>query len=188
MWDVVQQQQCGPWTRSLRARYPPESGYRVTRMLRKKYSSSHEHRISASPLSSCAYPVIQYPEPTIATMGSAFPDEIPHPFDPLGLGEIEKVVALVKKAYGDVFFNVVSLHEPRKAEMMTWLEKPSEETRPPRIADVVVIAPGGSVYDGLVDLKDGSITKWELMPGVQPIVSSSIPPSPKRLSPFTVTG
>lgn len=94
-----------------------------------------------------------------------------HPFDPLSLEEIETAIASVKKAHGNVFFNVVSLHEPRKTEMTAWLAEPDTEPRPARIADVVVIAPGGAVYDGLVDIKTGTITKWEQLDGLQPIVS-----------------
>lgn len=109
-------------------------------------------------------------------MGSVSVD-IPHPFDPLSLDEIQTAITAVKKAHGDVFFNVVSLHEPRKAEMSAWLEDPEKAPRPARVADVVVIAPGGGVYDGFVDIKTATITHWELMDGVQPIVSrvSSVP-------------
>lgn len=97
--------------------------------------------------------------------------EIPHPFDPLSLEEIEEVITSVRKAHGDVFFNVVSLHEPRKAEMSAWLADPEKSARPARVADVVVIAPGGKVFDGLVDVKTASITHWEQLDGLQPIVS-----------------
>lgn len=97
--------------------------------------------------------------------------EIPHPFDPLSLDEIQSTITVVKKAHGNVFFNVVSLHEPRKAEMTAWLAEPETSPRPARIADVVVIAPGGAVFDGLVDIKTGSITHWEQLDGLQPIVS-----------------
>lgn len=96
----------------------------------------------------------------------------PHPLDPLSSAEIEKAIAAVTNAHGEVFFNVVSLHEPRKAELTTWLASPSTTPLPRRIADVVVIAKGGKVYDGLVDIASGAIIKWELMQGVQPIVSS----------------
>lgn len=96
-------------------------------------------------------------------------DLLPHPLDPLSQAEIQSAVDLVKKAHGDLFFNVVSLHEPRKAEMMKWLEDPSAP-RPARIADVVVIAPGGKVYEGFVNLVSGTITKWDLLDGLQPIV------------------
>lgn len=98
--------------------------------------------------------------------------EIPHPFDPLSLEEIQTVIALVKKTHGDVYFNVVSLHEPRKAEMTAWLAEPGKSPRPTRVADVVVIAPGGVVYDGLVDIQTGTVTHWEQLDGLQPIVSS----------------
>ncbi|KKY33421.1 putative peroxisomal copper amine oxidase [Diaporthe ampelina] len=97
--------------------------------------------------------------------------EIPHPFDPLSLEEIETVITSVKKAQGDVFFNVVSLHEPRKAEMSAWLADPEKSPRPVRIADVVVIARGGKVFDGLVDIKTATIKHWEQLDGVQPIIT-----------------
>ncbi|KAI3398377.1 hypothetical protein diail_9469 [Diaporthe ilicicola] len=97
--------------------------------------------------------------------------EIPHPLDPLSLEEIETAITSVKKTHGDVFFNVVSLHEPRKAEMSAWLADPDKSPRPARVADVVVIAPGGKVFDGLVDVKTASIKHWEQLDGVQPIIT-----------------
>ncbi|KAK4126969.1 hypothetical protein N657DRAFT_661255 [Parathielavia appendiculata] len=103
-------------------------------------------------------------------MGSAAVD-IPHPFDPLTLGEIETAISIVKTAHGDVFFNVVSLQEPRKAEMTAWLAEPDNAPRPKRVAEVVVIAPGGKVYDGLVNLAEAKITKWDLLDGEQPIIT-----------------
>jgi primary-amine oxidase len=106
-------------------------------------------------------------------MGSLSDPQLPYPLDPLSLDEIQVAITTVKKAHGDVFFNVVSLHEPRKAEMQAWLEKPDSTPVPTRVADIVVIAPGGKVYDGLVDLEQKTIIKWEHMEGVQPIVSSS---------------
>lgn len=105
-----------------------------------------------------------------AKMVSATTKTALHPFDPLTASEIESAISIVRKAHGEVFFNVVSLHEPRKAEMTKWLQDPTSASRPVRIADVVVIARGGKVYDGLVDLEDGKITKWELLEGLQPIV------------------
>jgi primary-amine oxidase len=41
------------------------------------------------------------------------------------------------------------------------------------VANVVVIIQSGKIYDGLIDIKSGSIMKLELMEGVQPIVSVS---------------
>ncbi|KAI1757986.1 peroxisomal copper amine oxidase [Xylaria castorea] len=103
-------------------------------------------------------------------MVAASSDLLPHPLDPLSKEEIQSVIDIVKKAHGELLFNVISLHEPRKAKLTTWLENPSAP-RPTRIADVVVIAPGGKVYDGLVDIASGSITKWELLDGLQPIIT-----------------
>lgn len=106
-------------------------------------------------------------------MGSLADTTLPHPFDPLSLEEIQTAISTVKKAHGDVKFNVVSLHEPRKAEMQAWLSAPDSAPRPARIADVVVIAPESKVYDGLIDIKEGKILKWEHVEGVQPIVSDN---------------
>lgn len=55
--------------------------------------------------------------------------------------------------------------------MLKWLADPGHTTRPTRIADVVAIAPGGTVYDGLVDLAKGKVVKWDHIQGVQPLVS-----------------
>lgn len=99
---------------------------------------------------------------------------VPHPLDPLSLDEIQTAISVVKKTHGDVFFNVVSMHEPRKAELTAWLANPQRAPRPARVADVVVIAPGGKVYDGLVDLKTSTITHWEQLDGAQPIVSQKL--------------
>lgn len=97
----------------------------------------------------------------------------PHPFDPLDADEIATAVSIVKKAHKDVLFKAVSLQEPRKAEMLKWLATPTEDLRPARIADVTVIAPGGKVYDGLVDVKKATIVDWQFLDGVQPIVRIS---------------
>lgn len=98
----------------------------------------------------------------------------PHPFDPLTGDEIAKAVDLVKKTHGEQFFQAVTLLEPRKSEMVKWLENQASAPRPHRVADVTTIAPGGKVYDGLVDLETGKITSWEQLEGVQPIVRRTI--------------
>lgn len=94
----------------------------------------------------------------------------PHPFDPLSNAEIEKAVQIIRTEKGSVHYNAITLWEPRKKEMMKWLESPQLVPRPKRIADVVVIAPGGKVYDGLVDLAEGRVVKWKNIDGVQPLV------------------
>jgi primary-amine oxidase len=95
----------------------------------------------------------------------------PHPFDPLSNAEIETAVQIISKEHGKLHFNAVTLREPAKKEMLKWLEDSTNIPRPTRVADVVAIAPGGKVYDGLVDLKAGKIIKWEALEGVQPLVS-----------------
>jgi primary-amine oxidase len=96
----------------------------------------------------------------------------PHPFDPLSNAEIEKAVSIIRSAHGKLFYNAVTLREPPKKQMLKWLENPSSTPRPRRVADVVALAPGGAVFDGLVDLESGKITKWEKLEGVQPLVST----------------
>ncbi|KAK0280794.1 peroxisomal copper amine oxidase [Friedmanniomyces endolithicus] len=94
-----------------------------------------------------------------------------HPSDPLTTEEIAAAVAVVRREYTDLFFNAVTLWEPRKAEMMKWLASPATMPRPHRVADVVAIGRGSKVYDGLVDLDDGIILGWEQTEGVQPLIT-----------------
>lgn len=93
-----------------------------------------------------------------------------HPLDPLSAAEIDAVVAIVRKEHGQIGFNAVSLKEPPKVKLQAWLADPSS-TPPPRIADVVCLAPGSKVYDGLVDLDQGKIIEWEMLEGVQPLIT-----------------
>jgi primary-amine oxidase len=97
--------------------------------------------------------------------------EAPHPFDPLSQQEIERAVAIIRKEHSDVFFNAITLFEPRKAEMMKWLQDPPHTPRPHRVADVVCIGRGSKVYDGHADLTEGKIVSWALTDDVQPLVS-----------------
>ncbi|KAK4982058.1 peroxisomal copper amine oxidase [Elasticomyces elasticus] len=95
----------------------------------------------------------------------------PHPFDPLTAKEIEKAVAIVNSEHQGLFYNTVTLWEPRKVEMMAWLADPDHNVRPHRVADVVAVGRGSKVYDGLVDLEEGKIVRWELTEGVQPLIT-----------------
>jgi|TARA_R110002003_G_scaffold48_15_gene4049 primary-amine oxidase len=95
---------------------------------------------------------------------------LPHPFDPLSEAEIEQAVAIIRKEHSDVFFNAVTLWEPRKAEMMKWLKDPEHNTRPARVADVVCIGRGSKVFEGIVDLNESKTISWEQKDGVQPLV------------------
>lgn len=95
----------------------------------------------------------------------------PHPFDPLTNAEIEHAVSIIGKEHGKLIYNAVTLREPKKKEMLKWLEAPTTTTLPPRVADIVALAPGGKVYDGLVDLGAEKVVGWELMEGVQPLIT-----------------
>lgn len=94
----------------------------------------------------------------------------PHPFDPLSEAEIDAAVTMIRKEHASLHFNAVTLWEPRKAEMLRWLTDPDHAPRPARVADVVALARGSKVYEGLVDLDEEKIIKWELVEGVQPLV------------------
>lgn len=95
----------------------------------------------------------------------------PHPFDPLSAAEIEHAVSLIRREHGALYYNAVTLWEPRKAEMLAWLADPKHVKRPHRVADVVAIEKASKVYDGLVDLNEGKIVKWEHTEGVQPLIT-----------------
>lgn len=105
---------------------------------------------------------------TLQVSASAPP---PHPLDPLSTTEIDNAVAIIRKEHGKVNFNAVTLYEPRKEQMLAWLANPKSTPRPMRAADVVVIAPGGKIYDGVVDLDAKKIVKWKHTPGVQPLIT-----------------
>ncbi len=94
----------------------------------------------------------------------------PHPFDPLSASEIEKAVSIVGKEHGSLYYNAVTIAEPRKADMLQWLADPDHTVRPHRVADVVAIGKGSKVYDGLVDLDEEKTVRWEFTEGVQPLV------------------
>lgn len=97
---------------------------------------------------------------------------ITHPFDPLSNAEIETAAHVIRKEHGNVHYNAITLLEPRKKEMLKWIDDPVRTPRPTRIADVVAITPGGTVYDGLVNLEEQKLVKWTALEGVQPLVSS----------------
>ena len=99
---------------------------------------------------------------------------VPHPFDPLSTSEIEEAVSIVRREHRSLLFNAVTLWEPRKADMLAWLADPDHAQRPPRVADIVAIAKGSRVYDGLVDLDEHKLIKWDYTDDVQPLVPSCL--------------
>lgn len=97
---------------------------------------------------------------------------LPHPFDPLSPSEIEQVVKIVRTQHRSLYFNAVTLWEPKRDDMLSWLANPNDHARPHRIADVVAIGKGSKVYDGLIDLTEKKIIKFEYIEGAQPLVWS----------------
>lgn len=67
--------------------------------------------------------------------------------------------------------------------MLAWLADPEHAVRPHRVADIVAIGKGSKVYDGLVDLDEEKIVKWELTEDVQPLVRTTLMcPSDRKLT------
>ncbi|KAF1813522.1 peroxisomal copper amine oxidase [Eremomyces bilateralis CBS 781.70] len=95
----------------------------------------------------------------------------PHPLDPLSEAEIAQAVAIVRKEHSGLFFNAVTLWEPRKAQMLAWLADPKTAPRPVRTADIVALGLGSKVYDGTVDLEAEKIVSWKLTENVQPLIT-----------------
>lgn len=94
----------------------------------------------------------------------------PHPFDPLSPTEIEEAVSIVHREHQNLFYNAVTLQEPRKVAMTQWLSDPNNAPRPRRLAEVIAIGPRSQVFEGLVDLDEQKIAQWESIEGVQPLV------------------
>src|SRR5436309_6020863 len=90
-----------------------------------------------------------------------------HPLDPLSKDEIAKTVQLLReggKVKQDSRFSIIVLHEPPKAEVLSFA--PGKEMR--REAFTVVYERStNKTYEGIVDLKKGSIVSWNEVPGMQ---------------------
>ena len=99
-----------------------------------------------------------------------------HPLDPLTTSEIEAAVDVIRKEHGNLFFNTVTVQEPRKADMLAWLGDPAKAAKPTRVADVIALAKGGKLFEGLVNLDHGKQITWNAVDGEQPVVG----PSPRR--------
>ncbi|KAF2720575.1 hypothetical protein K431DRAFT_313245 [Polychaeton citri CBS 116435] len=94
-----------------------------------------------------------------------------NPLDPLSTEEIAAAVAIVKQQYPDVFFNTVTLWEPRKAELKKYTASPHTIPKPHRVADIVCIGKGSKVYDALVDLTEQKLIRWDVTDQVQPLIT-----------------
>lgn len=100
-----------------------------------------------------------------------------HPLDPLSPAEIEHAAAIVKahmsRDPSAVYrFNLITLIEPKKTELLAWEASPNSVARPPRQAEVVLVTKGKKgVTEGTLCLTGSKILTWSQIEGVQPILT-----------------
>ncbi|KAJ6164885.1 hypothetical protein N7470_003557 [Penicillium chermesinum] len=106
-----------------------------------------------------------------------------HPFDPLTPREITQAADIVRNAlHGHALdFRVITLKEPRKQEMLAFLERERHEKmpaqRPPREAWVQITVKGASgttdFYEMVVDLDSAAVTRQDHLVGKHPYIDSA---------------
>jgi len=93
------------------------------------------------------------------------PTKVTHPLDALTAAEINRTMALLKKA-GNISdktrFAVIRLLDPAKAEVLAWLPGMSMTRRA-----LVVALDNQVTIEGLVDLTAGQVVSWKPMPNRQ---------------------
>ncbi|KAK4517236.1 uncharacterized protein ATC70_000568 [Mucor velutinosus] len=100
-----------------------------------------------------------------------------HPFDQLSGDEIIHVAAITRQAKADVdfVFNTITLKEPKKDVMLSYL---GWDTSKPRVTNVereaLVVALEKKTmkcYEGVVSLSANKLKSWTYIPDVQPILT-----------------
>lgn len=100
-----------------------------------------------------------------------------HPFDHLSGDEIVQVATIARQAKADVdfVFNTITLKEPKKEIMLSYL---GWDNSRPRVTNVereaLVIALEKKTmkcYEGVVSLSSNKLKSWEYIPDVQPILT-----------------
>jgi primary-amine oxidase len=90
----------------------------------------------------------------------------PHPFDPLSPDEISRAATIVRPHFGqqqDVNFRVITLQEPPKKAMLSFIETSNPKDRPARCARVDVVVETSAedekfaLFELLVDLDQGKV-------------------------------
>jgi primary-amine oxidase len=92
------------------------------------------------------------------------------PLDPLTAGEIATVFRVIERSRdlpATAFFPVVSLQEPRKAEVLRW--SPGQRFRREAFAQVYDRA-ANRLFEAVVDLRRERLRSWVERPGAQPAV------------------
>lgn len=100
-----------------------------------------------------------------------------HPLDSLSADEIVLVGQITRQAKPqmNIVFNTITLQEPAKDKMMSFL---GWNTNGPRVTEIereaLVVAlerPSMKVYEGVVSLTTEKLKSWTFVPDVQPILT-----------------
>ncbi|KAI8377175.1 copper amine oxidase [Choanephora cucurbitarum] len=100
-----------------------------------------------------------------------------HPLDQLSANEIARVATITRQAKPDIdfVFNTITLWEPKKTLMLSYL---GWDTSKPRITQIereafVVTLEKLTMkcYEGIVSLTTGKLTSWKYIPDVQPMLT-----------------
>ncbi|ORX47151.1 hypothetical protein DM01DRAFT_1327156 [Hesseltinella vesiculosa] len=100
-----------------------------------------------------------------------------HPFDQLSSEEMIMVSQVTRQAKPamDIIFNTITLKEPNKQEMLSFLGWDTSKPRVSRIErEALVVAlerPSMKCYEGIVSLDQEKLTSWVHVPDVQPILT-----------------
>ena len=91
-----------------------------------------------------------------------------HPLDPLSADEIRSAVAILRGAGladAETRFPLIDLDEPPKASVIGW-----QAGRNSARSAFVVARRERTVYEGVVDLAAGTVSRWQAIPDVQPSI------------------
>ncbi|CAO3701876.1 unnamed protein product [Rhizopus stolonifer] len=100
-----------------------------------------------------------------------------HPLDQLSADEMMHVAAIVRQAQSDMdfVFNTITLKEPRKDVMLSYLgwdtSKPRVELVEREALVVSLEKKTMKCFEGIVSLTEGRLKTWNYVPDVQPILT-----------------
>ncbi|RCH78767.1 hypothetical protein CU098_002800, partial [Rhizopus stolonifer] len=100
-----------------------------------------------------------------------------HPLDQLSADEMMHVAAIVRQAQSDMdfVFNTITLKEPRKDVMLSYLgwdtSKPRVELVEREALVVSLEKKTMKCFEGIVSLTEGRLKTWNYIPDVQPILT-----------------
>lgn len=113
----------------------------------------------------------------VKEMKTATASSYAHPLDSLSSEEITLVAQITRQAKPqlNMVFNTITLQEPEKKKMMSYLGWNTEGPRVTAIErEALVVAmerPSMKVFEGVVSLTTGKLKSWTFVPDVQPILT-----------------